>query len=107
MRAGTFVAFVALFFAVLAANAQSEDAGMAAFDRHCVHCHGPHVEAVGTVQLRRTRGEQFALLAERTDLAAPYIEFVVRNGLKAMPAFVPSDLTEEQLDALAVYLTRR
>jgi len=29
---------------------------------------------------------------------------IVRQGLKAMPAFVPSDLTDAQLKALADYL---
>lgn len=106
MRASILGAFSALVFVALAASAQSGNAGKAAFDRHCVHCHGPGEEAVGTVQLARTRGEQFALLTERDDLAAPYIEFVVRNGLKAMPAFVPSDLTQAKLDALTDYLTQ-
>jgi hypothetical protein len=31
---------------------------------------------------------------------------IVRQGLKAMPAFVPSDLTDDQLQALTEYLTR-
>ena len=105
--AGRSLAAGCLLAAVLAgagAGAQ-ESAGEAQFNRHCVHCHGPGVESVGTVQLARTRGADFALLTERTDLAAPYIEFVVRNGLKAMPAFVPSDLTADDLAALTEYLT--
>ena len=47
-----------------------------------------------------------ARLWERKDLPAEYIRIVVRNGLKAMPAFVPSDLTDTQLQALTEYLTR-
>jgi hypothetical protein len=31
---------------------------------------------------------------------------IVRQGLKAMPAFVPSDLTDAQLKALTDYVTR-
>ena len=105
MRRAVVSALGAILIFVTPAGAQDE-VGKAAFDRHCVHCHGPGDEAVGTAQLARTRGESFALLTERNDLAAPYIEFVVRNGLRAMPGFVPSDLTEAQLDALTEYLTR-
>jgi len=106
MRACVLTVAVCCVIGALPAIAQTEDAGKAVFDKHCVHCHGADDEAVGTVQLRRTRGEQFALLTERDDLAAPYVEYIVRNGLKAMPAFVPSELTEAKLDALTAYLTR-
>jgi (+)-pinoresinol hydroxylase len=84
----------------------SESTGKEAFDRHCVQCHGPGNEATGTLQLARTRGKEKALLTERHDLRPPYIQYVVRHGLKAMPAFLPSDLTDAQLEALADYLTR-
>jgi len=80
--------------------------GKQVFDRQCVHCHGPSDEAVGTLQLARTRGKDKALLTERNDLTADYVQFVVRHGLKAMPAFVPSDLTDAQLQALTEYLTK-
>jgi len=80
--------------------------GKQVFDRQCVHCHGPSNEAVGTLQLARTRGKDKALLTERNDLTADYVRFVVRHGLKAMPAFVPSDLTDAQLQALTEYLAK-
>lgn len=80
--------------------------GKEVFDRHCVHCHGTDIDAAGTRQLARTRGEDKALLTERDDLTAEYVEFVVRHGLKSMPAFVPSDLTEARLKVLTDYLTR-
>jgi mono/diheme cytochrome c family protein len=75
------------------------------FDRHCVHCHGQRDDAPGTLQLARTRGRDKAVLTERDDLPAAYIRMIVRQGLKAMPAFVPSDLTEAQLATLADYLS--
>jgi mono/diheme cytochrome c family protein len=84
----------------------AELTGQEVFERHCVHCHGRSDEAPGTRQLARTRGEALALLAERGDLPAAYIEVIVRNGLRAMPAFVPSDLTDAQLRALTDFLTR-
>ena len=98
----TLTALLAVTIPVLG----SESTGKEAFDRHCVHCHGPGNEATGTLQLARTRGQDKALLTKRDDLRPPYIQYVVRHGLKAMPAFLPSDLTDAQLEALADYLTR-
>jgi len=96
----------AALLAVTGPAVAAELTGKEGFDRHCVHCHGPGNEATGTLQLARTRGEDKALLTERDDLPAVYIQYVVRHGLRAMPAFVPSDLTDAQLQALTDYLTR-
>lgn len=95
--------FLALPLAALPASG-AERTGQEVFDRHCVHCHGASEEAPGTQQLARTRGEALALLTEREDLPAAYIETIVRKGLRAMPAFVPSDLTDAQLKALTDFL---
>jgi mono/diheme cytochrome c family protein len=82
----------------------TEMTGKQVFDHYCSYCHGA-ADGPGTMQLRRTRGKNQALLAERTNLAPDYIEYVVRHGLRSMPAFVPSDLTEARLKALAAFLT--
>jgi len=95
--------------ALLVANAPAmavDPPGKKAFERHCVHCHGPAIDAPATLQLGRTRGEDKALLTERKDLGKEYVQYVVRHGLKSMPAFVPSDLTDADLRALADYLAR-
>lgn len=81
-------------------------AGQAVFDRHCVHCHGADREAAGTLQLARRLGADRALLTEREELTPAYIQAVVRNGLKAMPPFPPSDLDDAELEALSELLTR-
>ena len=96
----------AALLAVTGPAVTAELTGKEVFDRHCVHCHGPGNEATGTLQLARTRGQDKALLTERNDLPAVYIQYVVRHGLRAMPAFVPSDLTDAQLQALTDYLSR-
>jgi len=80
--------------------------GREVFEQYCSHCHGPGV-APGTVQLSRTRGKEKGLLTQRTDLAPEYIEYVVRNGLKSMPPFVPSDLDDASLKALIAFLTKQ
>jgi mono/diheme cytochrome c family protein len=86
------------------AGAGREITGKEVFNHYCNYCHGS-AEGPGTMQLKRTRGADKALLAERTDLAPVYIKLVVRNGLKSMPPFVPSDLTDAKLEALAAFLT--
>jgi (+)-pinoresinol hydroxylase len=99
-------AAAAVLLAVAAPASSAELTGKEVFDRHCVHCHGTGNEAVGTLQLARTRGQDKALLTERSDLPPVYIQMIVRQGLKAMPPFVPSDLNDTQLKALTAYLAQ-
>ena len=72
--------------------------------RRAVRGHGS-ADGPGTSQLSRTRGKDKALLTERKDLAADYVEYIVRHGLKAMPPFAPGDLPDARLKALASFLT--
>jgi mono/diheme cytochrome c family protein len=105
MNSVAMAIFTAVWFGLAVRPASgAELTGPEVFERHCVHCHGASDEAPGTRQLARTRGEALALLTERKDLPAAYIEVIVRNGLRAMPAFVPSDLTDTQLKALSDFL---
>ena len=86
--------------------AGAEMTGKEVFDHYCTYCHGA-ADGPGTMQLKRTRGAEKAFLTQRTDLASEYIESVVRHGLKSMPPFVPSDLSEVKLKALVAFLTRK
>ena len=83
----------------------AEMTGREVFDHYCAQCHGSS-DGPGTMQLRRTRGPQRALLTERTDLTPKYIEYVVRHGLRSMPPFAPSDLPAAKLEALAAFLAK-
>ena len=80
--------------------------GKAVFDHYCTYCHGSS-DGPGTMQLKRTRGQSQGLLAERTDLSPDYIEYVVRHGLKSMPPFAPSDLTDAKLKMLVAFLAKK
>ena len=97
------IAITMLSCAALPVLAQQPE-GKAVFEHFCVHCHGDSGEAPGTLQLGRTRGADKRLLVGRKDLNAQYIEHVVRNGLRTMPPFVPSELTDAKLRALTAYL---
>jgi mono/diheme cytochrome c family protein len=83
-----------------------DNAGQTVFKKHCSHCHAPGLNHPGTLQLSVTRGEAYALLEQRGDLSIDYIKYIVRHGLKTMPAFKPTTLTNEELDALAGYLKK-
>jgi cytochrome c5 len=83
----------------------AEVSGKEVFDHYCTWCHGS-ADGPGTMQLSRTRGKDKALLTRRSDLAPDYIEYIVRHGLRSMPPFVPSDLTDAKLKALVAFLTK-
>lgn len=85
----------------------SDVAGKVVFDTHCAECHAPGIGRPGTQQLGWTRGEQFAVLENRTDLFADYVKAIVRNGLLEMPPFFPSELPDSDLDRLARYLSNQ
>jgi len=103
------IALVSLAVSALANLAMpatgAEMTGKEVFEHYCTYCHGSG-EGPGTMQLKRTRGADKAMLTERHDLAPDYIEYIVRHGLRSMPPFVPSDLTEAELRALVAFLTK-
>jgi cytochrome c5 len=104
------IAFTSLVVSALASltmpAAGAEMTGKEVFDHYCTYCHGS-ADGPGTMQLSRTRAKDKGQLTQRTDLAPSYIEYVVRHGLRSMPPFVPSDLTEARLKALIGFLTKQ
>ena len=81
--------------------------GKALFEVHCGYCHLP--AGMGTNLLTKQQMEagqppEMGLLANRTDLAAGYVETVVRLGKGAMPPQTRVDITDAELDAVAGYL---
>lgn len=107
MKRARIRAIALLLIGAVPAAAAAEPTGKHVFDRNCVHCHAPGMEHPGTHQLTVTRGQDKGVLAERNDLVAEYVRYVVRHGLRSMPGFYPSDLTEVQLEALTAYLVLR
>ncbi|HEX7080400.1 MAG TPA: cytochrome c [Gammaproteobacteria bacterium] len=94
-----------------------ERRGREVFDQRCAACHGEIPEETfgprflpsmpGTQALRDRYGDALpAALERRTDLTPEYIEAVVRDGLRSMPFFRPTEVSDEDLEALAAYLTR-
>ena len=82
--------------------------GYVQFQMSCAVCHGSGEGKPGTRALAaKYKGTVPALLEERSDLEAPYIKQVVRQGLYVMPFFRKTELSDAELDAIAAYLTRK
>lgn len=122
MKTG-FVTLVAVAAACLgsAAHAQAPsdraaalEQGRQVYDYWCATCHGPGLGLPGfdglpgTQQLRiKYRDTNIpAVLDERTDLVPEFIEVIVRQGVSFMPQFRKTEISDAELAALAVYLTR-
>lgn len=86
------------------ASAATPGEGQQLFARRCGVCH--FAGQTGTNILERRLGKERSLLAERSDLTAPYIRLVVRRGLVNMPRLTRVELPESELDAVVAYLTR-
>jgi mono/diheme cytochrome c family protein len=50
------------------------------------------------------RGEKPGLLEERTDLPAELVKAFVRNGVASMPPFRKTEVSDEDIAAIAAYL---
>jgi hypothetical protein len=55
---------------------------------------------------RRYNGSEPAGLEQRTDLTAPYVEQVMRRGLRAMPQFRKTEISDDEMHDVVAYLLR-
>jgi mono/diheme cytochrome c family protein len=83
--------------------------GEALFSNRCGSCH--LAGGMGTNLLTKQRmmaGEppENGLLANRKDLSADYVKSVVRMGKVAMPRLSRTEVTDAELDAIALYLAK-
>lgn len=79
--------------------------GEQVYQKWCARCHepgtGPHP---GTQILALSRDKEESVIKENTNLDRDYITTVVRNGLQMMPAFRHTEISDEELMALAELL---
>lgn len=81
--------------------------GASEFSYHCGYCHLPFGMGTNLLMPQRIAAGETpdkALLANRTDLTADYVEAVVRNGKSAMPPLSRVEVTDAELHAIARYL---
>jgi mono/diheme cytochrome c family protein len=107
---------VAVATVAVAAGVRAQDSGALArggevFAHWCAPCHGAGRGDDGAPLLPGTqaltlkyRGAKPGLLEERTDLPAELIKAFVRNGVASMPPFRKTEVTDEDLEAIAAYL---
>lgn len=85
-----------------------EPRGWVQFQRDCSVCHGTGPAKPGTRALRtKYQGKLPALLEQRTDLTPVYIKYIVRHGVSVMPPFRKTEVSDQDIDAIAAYLTRK
>jgi (+)-pinoresinol hydroxylase len=85
--------------------------GRFVFEQYCTPCHGDGRGDDGAPMLPGThalhlkyRGERPGLLEQRSDLPAEVIRVFVRNGVASMPPFRKTEVTDEDIEAIAAYL---
>jgi mono/diheme cytochrome c family protein len=116
IRLAAASAFAGQAFAQAVPNAEH---GRAVFKLWCAGCHNPNPALqrngqdlvgrvfAGTYTLeQRYKGDRPAALEERKDLDPAYVRFVVRHGLNMMPLSRKTEISDEDLDDVAAYLTR-
>lgn len=85
--------------------------GAAVFNNWCSACHGHDTarnNAPGTKSLQyKYHGELPAALQDRKDLTVEFVKYTVRHGVATMPFFRPTEISDENLNALAAYLARK
>ena len=78
--------------------------GKAVYDAYCGTCHDAGPGHPGTMRLALRLGEDKSVLTQRDDLNKQYVKTIVRQGIMLMPPFRPSEVSDNELDALADFL---
>jgi mono/diheme cytochrome c family protein len=91
------------------ASAQDDEhaEGVRVYDKWCAPCHDPGIEHPGTLALTTKYSDvKSGVLLEWTDLQPEITRTFVRSGVSVMPFFRKTEISEQELDALAAYLAR-
>jgi mono/diheme cytochrome c family protein len=106
MRVNRWVLVPMLLAAAGAQAQQKAPPGQQLFERYCAECHAAGFGHPGTQRLGLSKGPDYAVLEQRTDLSADYVRAVVRGGLIEMPPFRPTEIADRELTQLASYLSK-
>ncbi len=81
--------------------------GKELFTYWCATCHSAGEAYPGTVALQaRYKGAVPAVLEERKDLSPALVKTMVRHGISVMPFFRKTEISDQELDAIAAYLSK-
>ena len=93
--------------AAMAADPPSAERGHEVFQKWCAPCHASGPGHPGTTALEALyKGAKPAALEERTDLTPDVVKYFVRTGVSVMPFFRKTEISDQDLEALAAYLAR-
>jgi (+)-pinoresinol hydroxylase len=116
MKRAALIVTAASTLMVTSVFAQDQSAqiaqGQQLFQYWCAACHGPGLGnpqqyLPGEAALRaKYKGALPGLLPERTDLTPAFVKVIVRSGISIMPFFRKTEINDQQLDAIAAYLSR-
>ena len=96
--------FMMIFSSLNTSHAASDDLnGEALFVEKCAMCH--RERGMGTGLLARRM--ETALLEERTDLNSQAVIIMARMGIGNMPRISRGEVSDEQLQAIADYLSKK
>lgn len=88
--------------AVAAQDSPSPRTPQQVFADKCVFCHD--ARGWGTRSLARRTPPGQAQLLDREVLPAVVVQYAVRRGVGSMPQFTPTEISDAELAALAVWL---
>ena len=80
--------------------------GKELFNYWCLPCHGAGPGHAGTQRLARRLGADQSVLLQRHNLPAEYVQHVVRNGFQMMPPFRYTEISDQELQAIAAYVSK-
>ena len=79
--------------------------GKQVYEQWCVICHGAGPGMAGTESLaRKYKGQLPPILTEREDLTPEFVSLFVRDGVKSMPFFRKTEISDADLKTLNMYL---
>lgn len=79
--------------------------GQELFNYWCLPCHGAGPGHAGTQRLARRLGADQSVLLQRHNLSVEYVQHVVRNGFQMMPPFRYTEISDQELQAIAAYVS--
>jgi cytochrome c5 len=86
------------------AAASDPAVGQTVFEHWCLPCHAPGGGHPGTNRLAERLSVENSVILERSGLTVDYVKAVVRNGFQMMPPFRITEVSEQELDAVANYV---
>ena len=96
-----------LVTAVAGAQDSEHQEGIRVYAKWCAPCHDSGVEHPGTLALTaKYSGAKSGVILEWTDLRPEITRTFVRTGISVMPFFRKTEISDQELDALADYLAR-